>query len=201
MAGLLDVLGGVAVDQGVARVANGVVGGLRAIDRLRIRIRATAGGSQLVELPRDVVLDRLIARDHQPEGRRLHATDVEPAVEARGREARLVHAETLVGHGAGVGGGTGGAAPLVGHQIVERPHDVLAAVSTQRRRAARRVVPEREGGSPSGAVPTAYARSAEAVPEGTDDRRRLARARAHARLARDIHAENHWYSKNISTPA
>lgn len=34
MAGLLDVLGGVAVDQGVARVANGVVGGLRAIDRL-----------------------------------------------------------------------------------------------------------------------------------------------------------------------
>lgn len=92
------------------------------------RVCTDAGGGQLVILPGDVVLYRLIAVDNQPEGRGLYATDGEQAPEPLGGKASLVHAEALVRHLAGVCRVTGRAALLVGYQTLERLDDVLLDV-------------------------------------------------------------------------
>ena len=89
---------------------------------------ALAGGGELVEVALHVPLDGEVTRHHQPQGGRHHASHVQVGVQPERRQARLVHAEAHVSAAPGIGGQAGGAAPVIGDQLRERPADVLLDV-------------------------------------------------------------------------
>ena len=75
-----------------------------------------------------MMLNLLIAVDHQPEGRGLNATDGKQPLKALGRKAGLVHTEAHVGHLTGICRITARTALLIRYEMVERFDDVFLDV-------------------------------------------------------------------------